>query len=220
MADDTLKQTAEQLRAAVEQAKGRGDFAPAGQRGQGPAVDVPALAAAVEAQLSPALTALLRAELDEKVGGTVSDAVSRALAEHPSQTAQIDPELVARLETAAQKIATSEGDSDVMLHLRNILPGQIHQDLQVHNQALMHRIAVLEGELAAMQVDLGWGREFLRLALVGLVVAFVMIGVSIFERQIQNWGRDTIYPLFGISIKEASPSTPRPAVQSVPTERR
>lgn len=220
MADDTLKQTAEQLRAAVEQAKGRGDFAPAGQRGQAPTVDVPALAAAVEAQLSPALTALLRAELDEKVGGTVNDAVSRALAEHPGQAAQIDPELVARLEAAAQKIATSEGDSDVMLHLRNILPGQIHQDLQVHNQALMHRIAVLEGELAAMQVDLGWGREFFRLALVGLVVAFVMIGVSIFERQIQNWGRDTIYPLFGLSIKEASPSTPRPAVQSMPTERR
>jgi hypothetical protein len=78
---------------------------------------------------------------------------------------------------------------------------------------VMQRFAALEGQVAAVQADNGLGRDLIRVALTGLVVAVIVIGVTIFERQLQNWGRDAIYPLFGISIKEAT-STALPAAKA------
>jgi hypothetical protein len=197
MSDNTLGRTAEEFRAAVRLAAERGSLT-ASANAPAATVDVDAVAAAVEARM----------------GAAVGEAVRREMAEHTAPP--IDPQLVARLEAAAEQLP--QDDSDVMLHLRNILPGQMRQELHAQNQHVMQRIAALETQLAAVQSDNGLGRDLIRVALTGLAVAIIIIGVTIFERQLQNWGRDAIYPLFGVSIKEAS-STALPAAKaSAPRE--
>jgi hypothetical protein len=197
MAENTLGQTAAEFRAAVRRATERG---PLGAASPAPAIDADAIAGAVEARVSEAV----RREVAEQVAGPVDRAIRGALADQGPST--IDPQLIARLEAAAAQMP--QGDSDVMLHLRNILPGQMRQEMHQQNQHVMQRLEALEAQLAAVQADNGLGRDLIRIALTGIVVAVVVVGVTVFQRQIQEWGRDTIYPMFGISIKEASSARP------------
>lgn len=192
MADAKLEQTAEEFRTLVRQAAERGRFA-------GPA--------------SPAVD-------PENLNAIVRAAVADALAANPPPAAGLDPALVERLEEASQTMGEKAGDGDVLLHLRNVLPGQIRQELQQQAQPTQQRLAGLEQRVAALHADSGWGREIARALLVGVVVAIVVLFSVIFEKQIQEWGRDTIYPLAGIPIKEASPRAPRQASPSTPQERR
>ncbi len=154
-----------------------------------PPVDANAIAAAVEARVADTV----RREISQQVGA-----------------------LVARLESAAKQLP--QGDDEVLLHLRNILPGQMRQEMHQQNQQLLQRMAMLEEQLDAVQADNGLGRDLVRLALTGLVVAVIAIFVAIFERQLQNWGRDAIYPIFGVSIKEAPAATPPSAMQTAPRQ--
>ena len=192
MADAKLEQTAEEFRTLVRQAAERGRFS-------GPA--------------SPAVD-------PENLNAIVRAAVADALAANPPPAAGLDPALVERLEAASQTMGEKAGDGDVLLHLRNVLPGQIRQELQQQAQPTQQRLAGLEQRVAALHADSGWGREIARALLVGVVVAIVVLFSVIFEKQIQEWGRDTIYPLAGIPIKEASPRAPRQASPSTPQERR
>lgn len=191
MADSKLEQSAEEFRNLIRQASERGQLAPAA-----PAIDPDALAAAVRT------------------------AVAEAMAEQAPQTAPLDPALIERLEAAVRDAAERTGDSDVLLHLRNVLPGQFRQDLQQHTQATQQRIAGLEQEIAALRAANGWGRDIARAVLTGIVVGVLLLFSVVFEKQVQDWGRDTLYPLFGVPIKEAMPSTPRQANPAAPQERR
>jgi hypothetical protein len=206
MANDTLGQTAQEFRAAVRQAAERNQLAPAAA----PAVDANAIAAAVDARVATTV----QREISQQVGSTVDRAVKRALAEQ--MTPPIDPALVARLEAAAGQMP--QGDDEVLLHLRNILPGQMRQEMHQQNQQLMQRIAMLEEQLDAVQADNGLGRDLVRLALIGIVVAIIVVFATVFERQLQNWGRDAIYPIFGVSIKEAPAAAPPSATQTAPRQ--
>jgi hypothetical protein len=206
MANDKLGQTAQEFRAAVRQAAERNQLAPAAA----PAVDANAIAAAVDARVATTV----QREISQQVGSTVDRAVKRALAEQ--MTPPIDPALVARLEAAAGQMP--QGDDEVLLHLRNILPGQMRQEMHQQNQQLMQRIAMLEEQLDAVQADNGLGRDLVRLALIGIVVAIIVVFATVFERQLQNWGRDAIYPIFGVSIKEAPAAAPPSATQTAPRQ--
>lgn len=217
MAESKLEQTADEFRNMVRQAAERGQLGPAAS---GPTVDADALAAAVEARLAPALANAVKTDSGEQTAALIRTAVGEAMAEHAAASAQIDPELVNRLEQAANTLQEKAGDGDVLLHLRNVLPGQIRQELLQQNQSLGKRLASMEQQLAAIRADNGWTRDIARALLTGLVVAIVLIATVIFEKQLQNWGRDAIYPLVGISIKEATPAAPRLANPTVPAERR
>jgi hypothetical protein len=208
MSDNTLGRTAEEFRAAVRLAAERGNLTASANAAAAP-VDIDAIVAAIEGRMGTAVGEAVRREITAQIGEPVDQAVRRALADQAAPS--IDPQLVARLEAAAEQLP--HGDSDVMLHLRNILPGQMRQEMHQQNQQVMQRFAALEGQVAAVQADNGLGRDLIRVALTGLVVAVIVIGVTIFERQLQNWGRDAIYPLFGISIKEAT-STALPAAKA------
>jgi hypothetical protein len=207
MANNTLGQTAQEFRAAVRQATERNQMAP---QQAAPPVDANAIAAAVEARVADTV----RREISQQVGAPVDRAVRSALAEQMAPP--IDPALVARLESAAKQLP--QGDDEVLLHLRNILPGQMRQEMHQQNQQLLQRMAMLEEQLDAVQADNGLGRDLVRLALTGLVVAVIVIFVAIFERQLQNWGRDAIYPIFGVSIKEVPAATPPSAMQTAPRQ--
>jgi hypothetical protein len=206
MSDNTLGRTAEEFRAAVRLAAERGNLTASANAAAAP-VDIDAIVAAIEGRMGTAVGEAVRREITAQIGEPVDQAVRRALADQAAPS--IDPQLVARLEAAAEQLP----HSDVMLHLRNILPGQMRQEMHQQNQQVMQRFAALEGQVAAVQADNGLGRDLIRVALTGLVVAVIVIGVTIFERQLQNWGRDAIYPLFGISIKEAT-STALPAAKA------
>ncbi len=217
MAESKLEQTADEFRNLVRQAAERGRLGPAAS---GSGVDPDALAAAVEARLAPALANAVKTDPGPETAAMIRTAVAEAMAENAVPAAQIDPALVSRLETAAKHLEDKAGDGDVLLHLRNVLPGQMRQELLQQNQALLKRIGSLEQQMAAARSDNGWGRDILRALLTGLVVAIVLMATVIFEKQMQDWGRNTIYPLVGISIKEATPSVPRLANPAAPAERR
>ncbi len=222
MADEKLEQTADKFRRAVQQAAEHGRLKPAGvaDAGSTAPVDPDAIVAALDARLSETLTAAVRQEIGVAVAAAVRESVADALAQQPSaDAAAIDPDLIVRLEAAAERIAEKD-DGDVLLHLRNILPGQIRQELHQQNQTTVQRLSTIEAELDAIQANNGVGWQLLRLALIGLVVFIIAVFVAIFEKQLQNWGRDSIYPLLGLSIKEASPSSPRSASPAAPQERR
>jgi len=217
MADDKLEQTADEFRNLVRQAAERGRLGP----GATPAaIDADALAAAVEARLAPAITNAAQAEPGPQFAAIVRTAVAEAMAEQAVEPAQIDPALVTRLEAAAKNLEDKAGNGDVLVHLRNVLPGQMRQEMHQQNQTLLQRIGGLEQQVAAIHADNGWMRDLARSLLTGLVVVIIMFAVVIFDKQIQDWGRDAVYPLLGISIKEATPSTPRFANPSAPAERR
>ena len=193
MAESKLEQTAEEFRTLVRQA------AESGRLSQ------PAPAAPID---TDALTA------------TVRFAVARAMAEHAPTPTELDSALIARLEAASERLAEKAGDGDVLQHLRNVLPGQIHQEIQQQAQVTQQRIVNLEHQIAALHAESGWGRELARALLVGVVVALLLLVSVIFQKQLQDWGRDTVYPVFGIPIKEATPSPPRLAAPTAPPERR
>lgn len=195
MTDSPLERTAEEFRTLVRQAAEQGRLAPAPT----PAVDAAELAATLRA--------------------AVADAVAESVAANASGPVSLDPTLIARLEAAADTLS-DRSDDDVLLHLRNVLPGQIRQEFQQQAQGLQQRMGGLEQQVAALQADTGWGREIARALLTGAVVAIVLLFAVVFQKQIQDWGRDAIYPLLGITIKEASTSMPRLASPSSPPERR
>lgn len=217
MADNKLEQTADEFRSLVRQAAEQGRLNPAGEH---PGIDADAVAAAVEARLVPAITAATSAEPNPEIAAMVRSAVAEAMAEHAPPSAQIDPALVQQLEAAAKSLDEKAGSGDVLMHLRNVLPGQMRQEMHQQSQNILQRIGGLEYQVAALHADNSWSRELARALLTGIVVAIVLFFAVIFERQIQDWGRDSVYPLFGISIKEAVPSTPRLANPSPPTETR
>lgn len=222
MADDKLEQTADEFRNLVRQAAERGRLSPAAPS---PAVDADALAAALEARLVPAIataveTGAAKSDHRPEIADIVRTAVTEAMADNSAPQSQIDPALIARLEAASKNLEEKAGDGDVLLHLRNVLPGQMRQEMHQQNQNILQRIGGLEHQVAAVQADSGWMRDLARALLTGLIVAIVLFFAVIFERQIQDWGRDAVYPLFGIPIKEATPSAPRLANPSAPAERR
>lgn len=217
MAESKLEQTADEFRNLVRQAAERGRLGPAAPAA---GVDADALAAAVEARLASGLANAAKADSGPATAAVIRAAVAEAMAENAVPPAQIDPALVGRLEVAAQNLEKKAGEDDVLLHLRNVLPGQMRQELLQHNQALLKRLGAMELQLGAIRADNGWTRDVARALLTGLIVAIVLIATVIFEKQLQNWGRDTIYPLVGISIKEATPSAPRLVSPAAPAERR
>ena len=140
MSDNTLGRTAEEFRAAVRLAAERGNLTASANAAAAP-VDIDAIVAAIEGRMGTAVGEAVRREITAQIGEPVDQAVRRALADQAAPS--IDPQLVARLEAAAEQLP--HGDSDVMLHLRNILPGQMRQEMHQQNQQVMQRFAALEG---------------------------------------------------------------------------
>ena len=202
--DDKAQEFRNVVRAYLTGQK-QGGLAPAGGTDTAP-ID--------RATLEEALIEALKEHVEREIRAAVVPAVAAAIAEHGSR---IDGEVASAaisrtVESAMASVVESQ--NDILVHLRNVLPGQIQRELRQHQRAHDARLAALEEVVNRLAASGGGARMLRRGLLVVLAVALVMVAVTIFERPIRFWGRQTLYPLFGLTVSELRPTLPQ--VQQAP----
>lgn len=213
MAKDPLDDKAQEFRDVV-----RARLAERPQGGRAAALAAPAgQPAAIDRQaIERALAEALKERLGPEIRAAVGPAVTAALAEHGTTVGgTVDPGAVSEtVEAAVANVIESQGD--ILVHLRNVLPGQVAQELQQHQRHHDARLAELEDAIRRVEAAGSGGRALRRGLLTVLAVALVMVAITIFDRQIRTWGRQTIYPMLGLTVSAVQPTVPT----ATPTEPR